>query len=315
MRIGYACLNQTLSATKITVNRGMVRKTFDAKGLTYAGELASKNLEDLLKIIQWNYEHDIHFYRMSSNMFPWMSEYHLEDLPQYKNIRLLLQEAGELAGQLNQRLTFHPGPFNVLASGNEEVVKKTIIELDQHAAIMDMMELSQTTFNKINIHVGTTLQGNKKEAMKNFCKNFPRLSEAAQSRITVENDDKANMYTIEDLYYHIYSQIKTPLVFDFHHHLCHPGHQSQEEALNLALETWPENIPPVVHYSEPKSLMEKKLIRAHADYIERQIPTYEKEFDIMIEAKMKECAIFQYRSLEEAASLQPSLKEIVAFEN
>ena len=72
MRIGYACLNQTLAEKKITVNRGMIRKTFEARGINYAAELIKKNLQDLLTILRWNNEHSIPFYRMSSNMFPRM---------------------------------------------------------------------------------------------------------------------------------------------------------------------------------------------------------------------------------------------------
>ena len=310
MKIGYACLNQTLSEKKISVNRGMVRRTFEKKGLPYAGELAVLNLQDLLKVVQWNHEHGIAFYRMSSNMFPWMSEYHLEDLPQFDSIRQILEEVGAFARKVDQRLSFHPGPFNVLASAREEVVKKTIFELNQHSAIMDLMELSHTPFHKINIHVGSSLQGDKEQAMENFCRNFQDLQEGTRARLTVENDDKPNMYSIGDLYEGIHRKISIPLVFDFHHHLCHPADLTQEEALRLALQTWPPAIRPVVHYSEPRSLDDKKLVRAHADFIERQIPTYGESFDIMIEAKQKECALLNYRRLEKKNALQPALKEI-----
>ena len=311
MRIGYACLNQTLSEKKISVNRGMVRRTFQEKGIQYAGELIIKNLQDLSRIIEWNATHGISFYRMSSNMFPWMSEYEIQELPQFKTIEALLSEAGRLAQQYDQRLTFHPGPFNVLASANDEVVTKTIKELNQHAEIMDLMRLDRTPFNKINIHIGTTLQGDKLLAMQNFCNNFPRLNEGVRLRLTVENDDKPNMYSTEDLYKGIHEQIGIPLVFDFHHHLCHPADLIQEDALRLALRSWPSGIRPVAHYSEPKSMEDKKLIRAHSDFIEREILTYGLMFDIMIEAKQKECALLRYKELEESdnlgAPITPSL--------
>lgn len=310
MRIGYACLNQTLASEKITVNRGMIRRTFMDKGLAYAGELITQNLHDLRQVIEWNHQHGIGFYRMSSNMFPWMSEYEFTDLPQFEHIAGQLQTIGELARSYDQRLSFHPGPFNVLASANTDVVKKTIKELDQHAAIMDMMGLSRSPFNKINIHIGTTLQGDKEQAMENFCRNFSRLQAETRARLTVENDDKANMYTIKDLYEGVYLRIATPLVFDFHHHLCHPGEQSQKEALLMALTTWPKEIRPVVHYSEPRSLSDKKLLRAHADFIKHRIPAYEQAFDIMIEAKQKECALLQYRTWQAAGKLESPLEEI-----
>lgn len=310
MRIGYACLNQTLAEDKITVNRGMIRRTFLEKGIGYASELIIKNLQDLQQVINWNHRHAIGFYRMSSNMFPWMSEYEFTDLPQFDQIHAQLAAIGKLAHALDQRLSFHPGPFNVLASAKEEVVRKTIKELDQHAGIMDMMNLGHSPFNKINIHIGTTLQGDKEQAMENFCRNFDRLKPQTRARLTVENDDKPNMYSIKDLYLGIHKKIGIPLVFDFHHHLCHPDGQSQEEALTMALGTWPENIRPVVHYSEPRSLTDKKLLRAHSDFIKHRIPAYAQDFDVMIEAKQKECALLEYRALQAAGKLESPVEEL-----
>ena len=156
MNIGYACINMTLGSQKpkITTNRGMIRKTFDSKGIRYVSGLVLQNVRDLAHIIKWNEKNGIKFYRMSSDMFPWMSEYDFSDLPDYKKISTLLLGAGNLAKKYGQRLTFHPGPFNVLASPTENVVKKTIADLNKQSQIMDMMGLTTTPYNKINIHVG-----------------------------------------------------------------------------------------------------------------------------------------------------------------
>ncbi len=56
MELGYACINMTLGKYKITTNRGMIKKTFEEKGLEYVSELLIKNLKDLITIIQWNYK-------------------------------------------------------------------------------------------------------------------------------------------------------------------------------------------------------------------------------------------------------------------
>jgi UV DNA damage endonuclease len=141
MKLGYACINMTLGSQKpkITTNRGMIRKTFDSKGLSYVSELVLHNIRDLIEVIKWNHRNGIKFYRMSSDMFPWMSEYDFSDLPDYNKICTLLSGVGKLADKYSQRLTFHPGPFNVLASPNDDVVRKTIIELNKHSQIMDLM--------------------------------------------------------------------------------------------------------------------------------------------------------------------------------
>lgn len=286
----------------------MIKRTFQAKGREYASELIVQNLQDLVKVLNWNNRNGINLYRLSSNMFPWMSEYEITELPGFDRIANLLSGIGQLAGKFQQRLSFHPGPFNVLASANPEVVDKTIKELDQHAQIMDLMGLEASPYNKINIHIGTTRSGHKEKAMAAFCEGFSRLSESTRARLTLENDDKEGMYLIQDLYQGVYTQVGLPLVFDFHHHFCHPGGYSQQESLELALSTWPEDIIPVVHYSEPRSFTDKRHLRAHSDYIAHQIPHYGHTLDVMLEAKQKECALLEYQKLDRAGKLEESLK-------
>jgi UV DNA damage endonuclease len=281
---------------KVTIGRGMIKKTFGEKGIAYASELALANVKDMVEIIKWNHANGITLYRMSSDMFPWCSEYELKDLPDYEKIKNILKGAGTLARQYGQRLTFHPGPFSVLASANMDVVKKTIKDLNQHGEMMDLLELPRTPYAAINIHVNTTAP-NKEDAMKRFCANFMLLDRSVQSRLVVENDDKESQYTVEDLYEHVYSVIKVPITFDYHHHWCHPGALSQQEALRLASKSWPKTIKQLVHFSSCKTIHEDATQtnkRAHADYIYDHIDDYGLDIDVEIEAKAKELAVFRY---------------------
>ena len=295
--LGYACINMTLGKQKITTNRSMIKRTFLERGIPYASELGLQNTRDLIEIIKWNHQHNINFFRMSSGLFPWFSEYNLSDMPHYKRISNLLAGAGNLATKYNQRITTHPGPFNVLLSPNEKVVQNTIKELSDHAEVFDLMGLSRTPYNKINIHCNG-VYGDKQKAMDRFCKNFELLPESVQTRLTVENDDKASMYSVKDLMY-IHERIGIPIVFDYHHHKFCTGGLTEEEALNLAASTWGD-IKPVVHYSESKSLHENNdsiKPQAHSDYISEYINTYCLDVDIMIEAKAKELTLLEYRSV------------------
>ena len=72
------------------------------------------------------------------------------------------------------RITSHPGPFNVLVSPREHVVKNTITDLEVHGKIFDMLGLSRTPYNKLNIHCNG-VYGDKISAMDRFCKNFEKL--------------------------------------------------------------------------------------------------------------------------------------------
>jgi UV DNA damage endonuclease len=173
----------------------------------------------LVEVVKWNEKHGITLYRMSSDMFPWSSEYAFDNLPDIIKIKNILSGLGKIVKEYNHRLGFHPGPFNVLASPNPEVVRKTISELNKHSEIMDMLDLPTTPFSKINIHVGGAY-GNKQDALKRWVDNFHLLGENTKKRLTIENDDKPNMFTVKDLLY-IHEHTGIPIVFDYHHHNCH----------------------------------------------------------------------------------------------
>jgi UV DNA damage endonuclease len=73
---------------------------------------------------------------------------------------------------------------------------------------------------------------------------------------------------------------------------------SEEDALKLAVSTWPVDIKPVVHYSESKALHEsnsKIKPQAHSDYVNGLPELYDTEVDIMIEAKQKELTLLRIR--------------------
>jgi UV DNA damage endonuclease len=302
-QMGYACINMELSShkPKIYTGRSMIKRTFKAKGIEYASQLGLDNCKDLFTIIKWNNENGFKFFRITSNLFPWCSEYKLSDMPDYKEICNVLSNVGKYVNNNGMRITSHPGPFNVLTSPHPHVVTNCIKDLSIHGEVFDLIGLTRTPFNKINIHIGGAY-GDKPSAMKRFCTNFHRLPESVKSRLTVENDDKASMYSVKDLYDNVYKVIGIPIVFDYHHHKFCTGDLSEQEALELAMSSWPTDIVPVVHYSESRSKeYEDPKIRpqAHSDYVLDYIDTYGNEVDIMVEAKAKELAVLRYKKIHD----------------
>ena len=298
MNIGYCCINLSLNENlpkkdKVLVNRGMIKRTFLKKGLDYVSELALLNLKDTIKILQWNIDNDIKVYRLSSTSFPWFTEYDFENLPRFSKIQMLLKRIGTIVKSNELRVSYHPGPFNVLSSTRQDVVEKTIDELNKHAQLMDYMELDQSTYYPINIHIGNTKPSLEESANK-FCDNFECLSESCKSRLTVENDDSVNQYSVKDLYEMVNKKIGIPIVFDQHHYLCGKQDQTMEESLTTALSTWKTKA--VTHMSSSKKIeIEKSKKTAHADYIYEPIQTFGMDFDIEIEAKAKDLAVLKYR--------------------
>jgi UV DNA damage endonuclease len=277
----------------IQVNRSMVKKTFDSMGIKYASELAILNLKDLSKILDYNIANNIKVYRMSSDMFPWMSNYKLEDLPNFDLIKSLLIIIGRKAMNNNIRLSFHPGPYCVISSLREDVVEKSIYELNQHAQIMDLMELEQSNYYPINIHVNSS-QPSCEESAERFCNNFDKLSDSCKKRLVVENDDKSALFTVQMLYELIYKKINIPITVDFLHWQCHNQGSSWEETLRLGTSTW--QCQPLCHHASSKKLFEDSTatLQSHADYIYEKFETFDISLDIELECKMKDIALFEY---------------------
>ena len=299
MKLGYACINMTLQAAGgITTNRGMRQKTFNERGLSYVSELALQNVKDLETIVKWNEEMGIKLFRMSSELFPWMTYYDFEDLPDYDKIKNVLKGIGTLAEKYGHRLTFHPSHFNALGSPNPKVLESTIKELNEHSKIMDLMGLSATVYNKINIHIGGSY-GDKQATLKRWIDNYYELDPNTQMRLTVENDDKENMYSVKELYKGISEQCGVPIVFDYYHHKFCTGGLTEQEALELAAKTWPKGIVPCTHYSESRrkeKLDESIKAQAHSDLIKDTIQTYGLDIDVVVEAKHKELAVLNYKN-------------------
>ena len=297
-QLGYACINMTLQEEeKIHCNRGMIKRTFLSKGINYASELALSNVEGLKRVIEWNNKNGIKVYRMTSCLFPWFSEYNIFDLPDIDKISSIMAEAGKLAMSAGQRLSFHPGPFNVLASPNEKVVLKTIKELNDHSTQMDLMGLPTSPMAKINIHVGGAY-GNHDLALARFCQNFRRLNPSTQARLTVENDDKPAMFSTKMLVDGVSKRTGVPVVFDSHHHELGPQDLDYHDSFYLARETWhTRGIKQQCHHSNSKKNYENPKVSrvAHSDWYYTPFENYGESVDVVLECKKKEKALFKYR--------------------
>lgn len=297
INLSYCCINLTLQKTHgLTTNRTMRKDTFQKRGMDWCSTLALQNTSDLYKILEWNVQNNIRAFRITSNLFPWASEYSLKNLKDWKEISKNLKNCGALAQKYNLRLSAHPGEFVKLASLREEVVKNSIKDLEIHSEIFDVMGLEASHWNPLNIHVGMKYS---EETSDRFVKAFDRLSTNLQKRLVVENDDKESSYSIYKLYEDIYKKINTPITFDYFHHNFHTDDLSIEEAFIIAYSTW-KDITPLFHYSESKALHESISVnpRAHSDYVTNLPDDFGLDIYLDLEAKQKELALLQLREKE-----------------
>jgi UV DNA damage endonuclease len=257
---------------------------------------------------------DVHMYRMSSDLAPYITH---PDLPQFhQQIDECAQElaaVGEIARQDGLRLSFHPGAYTVLNSPDEDIALKTMADLEAQASILDAMGLGPEAV--INTHVGG-LYGDKQAALARFVERYQRLPQAVRGRLVLENDERA--FHLGDTYA-IHQQTGIRLVLDQLHYLCNPAPgMSLEQALDLALSTWPADQTPKIHFSTPHTAMivsekrdesgqKQRILREprlsqHADLVDpfsflallRAIPG-ERDLDVMLECKAKDVALLRLR--------------------
>ena len=148
---------------------------------------------------------------------------------------------------------------------------------------------------KINIHIGASY-GDREGSIERWCKNFEGLSESVKSRLTVENDDKKNLYSTKMLYDGVYKRLGVPIVFDSHHHACGPEDVSYEEAFLMAVDSWPKGVKPQCHHSNSKKKYEDPSVmaNAHSNFYYEPFDDCGFSVDVVLECKAKELALQKY---------------------
>ena len=326
IRYGYCCINTQLSNAGIRTGRAMIDRKFKIGGLQLASDIALANAKDLLTILQWNEQQGIRLFRIGSEIFPRWNHYELRDLPGIDEITHHLRIAGDYARAHNHRLTTHPGPFHILGSPDDVVVDNSIIGLERHSEMFDLMGYAPSFDNLINIHIGATYN-DKPGTVARWLFNYARLSDACRARLVVENDDKASMYSVRELYEYLHVPTRIPITFDYWHHTFNTGDISEQEAFFMARDTWSiHGSTQCTHYSESRRRENQLLIermfahhgisldtieqwptfhkqykeftkikeQAHADFITALPNTYGVDaLDIEVEAKAKEQSLLQ----------------------
>lgn len=290
IRLGYACITTTLD--NVTTSRTLTYTHFKKLGLKRGVEkikqLTKENLNDLKKIIYYNIKNEIYFYRMSSSLFPLVgiSEINIDLLDYFKKE---LQEIGNLIKKHNMRVDMHVDHFYVLNSVREDVVTSTINILNFYKNIFKCMGIK----GRLVMHVGSKTLG-KRNGLKRFEDNFYKLNDDVKKLIIIENDDK--VYNIKNVL-SLSKKLSIPVVLDYHHFLCNKTNEKIEDYIEKIFCTWGSDIPKI-HFSSP---LNKKNFRSHHDYIDiknflsflAKVKFINCDFDIMIEAKAKDEAVFK----------------------
>lgn len=289
IRLGLCCIFREQPIKFYHTTATAVARLPRADGLAKLSRLCRQNAESLLAALQFCAAHDIGCFRINSQILPVKTHpacgYEIADLPDADAIVRAFQACGHFARQHGLRTCFHPDQFVVLNSTRADVVTKSIAELEYQAEVAAWVGA-----DVVNIHGGGAF-GNKPQALATFARNLDRLSQPARRLLTVENDDR--VFTPADLL-PVCRAAGIPLVYDVHHHRCHPDGLPESEATQLAIATW--NREPLFHISSPLAGWNGRQPERHHDEIDLQdFPLCWQELDLTVEveAKAKELAVLK----------------------
>ncbi len=289
MNLSLCCISNVL-AEQGHKFRTMTYKSFSSKpreeSLEKLSSIISNNFSVTEKIIRHCASSGIKGYRLSSDLCPVIKHpdvmLNLEDLPNYGFIKYEINKVKKAILDTGIRVSAHPSEYITLTSDDPIKVNHSLIDLEFHGEIFDRLELSQTYYNPLNIHVRK--EGDAKELTKTFMDNYNKLSDGVKKRLVLENNDTGNTWTVANLKKYFYNDYGIPVTFDNLHHEMLNHDVSHYDAFYDALSTW--TVQPLFHYSEGKNGT-----RSHKDMADNLPVHYNEDVMFDVELKSKDYAI------------------------
>lgn len=280
MKIGYPCINLSIGCKG---DRTFRLKSYSEERLI---ETVGNNLGCLRKMLVFNFQHNILFFRITSDLVPFAS-HPICKFDWQGHFKARIRDIGEYVKIHNLRISMHPDQFTLINSLDLGIFDNSVRELLYHAQVLDLMKLDASA--KIQIHVGGVYE-DKKTSITRFVKRVDQLDEPIRKRLVIENDDR--LYNLGDCI-RISTETGIPVLFDVFHHRVNSSGESIRRAFELFTETWRQKDGiPMVDYSSPTKT--KGQGRKHAESINvRDFNKFLKDtrpfdFDLMLEIKDKE---------------------------
>jgi UV DNA damage endonuclease len=240
--------------------------------------------------LQYNIQNGFHFFRISSDLVPFASH----PVCTFDWAGHFNQKFGKVGGLIREhdiRISMHPDQFVLINALKDDIVERSVGELEYHDAVLDKMGLDDTA--KIQIHVGG-VYGDKRSAMDRFTERYISLSESLRARLVIENDHR--LYSLKDCL-SVHEKTGIPIIFDVFHHQCLNNGETLRQGLQLSASTWRESDGiPMVDYS---SQQRGRRYGSHATTLNPSLfkgflhETRGLNFDLMLEIKDKEASAFK----------------------
>ncbi|WP_114780723.1 UV DNA damage repair endonuclease UvsE [Botryobacter ruber] len=294
MKIGYPCINESLDCSS---SRTFRLASYSEERLISSVE---QNLACLRRILEYNVQHGMLFFRLTSGLVPFAS-HQVNTYNWQEHFQPTFKSLGDYIKSHNMRISMHPDQFVVLNSPNEQTVRNSIAELVYQGSVLDLMGLDTTA--KLQIHGGGAY-GDKPTALNRFADVYhTQLPEAVKARLCVENDDRT--YSLQDCLV-LHELTGMPIIFDNFHHECNSNGEPMREAVQLASQTWqPDRDGILMMDYSSQAPGERK--GKHVQNIQEQLfhdflaETEGLDMDLMLEIKDKEASAL--KAIEIARSM------------
>lgn len=277
-------------------------------------DLMTQNIEATRKLVErvGDLDEQLRMVRVSSDLLPVYTHDDFKHFWQQGDVRDYAErhfaEVGRIARRRGVRLSFHPGPYCVLASDNEGIVNRSIEEFEYHVDMARWMGYGSTWHDygfKINVHISG------RQGPDGVRKALSRMTPEARNLITIENEENSHgldtCLQLADV---------LPIVLDIHHHWVHSGQYivPNDPRVSKVVDSW-RGIRPTCHYSIsredvvvnhcPDTLLDyaallasghkKQKLRAHSDFywnnaVNTWALSFLDQFDLMCESKAKNLA-------------------------
>lgn len=292
IRLGY--ISNPLEQEELKYSRTMTFTRYNKLGKKEGNQkldnIIQLNFQGLNRVLEYNKEHDIHFYRLFHHLIP-LSTHREVDFEYIKKYKKQWKEIGDKIKRYNIRVDTHPDQFCVLNSVHEAVIERSIEILQYHYNIFQAMGLDAKTV----LHIGSGTEG-KDASLLRFTKTFKQLPKHLKEMIMIENDDK--VFDVQDVL-QLCEQLQIPMILDYHHYQCNHQKQITKKDIKRIYHTWKDTtLNPKMHFSSPKNKTEFRSHSAYANITEflafMECIKIDKSMtiDVMLECKARDKALF-----------------------
>lgn len=209
-------------------------------------EIAQHNIQAATNLITHvgSLPENLRHVRLGSNQLPVATQedwrYIWQDSDNRRWLESGWRQVGDLARELDVRLSMHPGQFCVIASDRPDVVERSIDEFEYHADLIRWMGYGERFQDFMcNVHISG------KRGAQGILDVLPRLSPEARNTITIENDEFG--WGLDES---LKLKDHVALVLDIHHHWIREGEyiQPDDDRFQQVIDSW-RGVRPAIHYS------------------------------------------------------------------